>query len=223
MGCRDTAGASGTPVPIAGSVETLANGASAAPLALALPPIFLLVGPNLGIRYASGPAEQYLERAFPLSVTRGRLAVHDPGLKTQLLPSLRWACASGKLHNTASALHPLIDWRDPVSGALHVFRVTTMIVPDSEPGRSESLAGAFIDAPSVRFDPVDLYAAKHKLSRTEHRLLALLVAGHDLNSAARELGQKISTTRTVLKKVFFKTDTHRQAELIRNVLQEHSA
>jgi DNA-binding CsgD family transcriptional regulator len=220
MRYRDLTTDAGSSTTAGGEGSASANGISAAPLALALPPVFFLVGPNLGVRYASEPAEKYFRRGFPLSILGGRLTVHHADLKSELLPALRSASEHRRFDNGTTALRPLIDWRDPLSAALHVFRVTTMIIPGSDAGRSESLAGVFVDAPSVRYDPVELYAARYRLSRTEHRLLALLVAGHDLNSAALTLGQKISTTRTVLKKVFFKTDTHRQAELIRNVSHE---
>jgi DNA-binding CsgD family transcriptional regulator len=190
---------------------------------MGLPEILFLVARDLEIRYASAAAESYFKRTFPLSVAKGRLTVLDQDLKSRLVPALRSACGPGREADCRVAPRPFIDWRDPGTGAVHAFRITSMLLPSDDPFRPEWVAGAFVTAPCIRVDPAGLYAARHALSRTEHRLLALLVAGYDLNAAALTLGQKISTTRTILKKIFLKTDTHRQADLIRKVLAPHAA
>lgn len=56
------------------------------------------------------------------------------------------------------------------------------------------------------------------LTQSEARLAALLTQGHDVAQAAREMGQRVNTTRCMLKSVFAKTGTHRQAELLSLVL-----
>lgn len=194
----------------------------ASPSSFELPGNLFLVARSLEVRYASAAAEAYFALMFPLSVSKCRLIIHDPHLKSRLLPALRSACGPSGVADPKAARRPLIEWRDP-RGSVHVFRITSMLVPGADPLRQEWFAGAFVEAPSVQVDPVAVYAARHRLSRTEQRLLALLVAGYDLSASALELGQKISTTRTILKKVFLKTDTHRQAELVREVLAPHAA
>jgi DNA-binding CsgD family transcriptional regulator len=61
------------------------------------------------------------------------------------------------------------------------------------------------------------------LTQSEARLAALLAQGHDVAHAAREMGQRVNTTRCMLKSVFAKTGTHRQAELLSLVLSCSSA
>ena len=53
-----------------------------------------------------------------------------------------------------------------------------------------------------------------QLTPAESRLAASLAAGLDLKEAAAQLEIRISTARQYLKRVFAKTDTHRQAELV---------
>jgi len=52
------------------------------------------------------------------------------------------------------------------------------------------------------------------LTDAEAQLAAALVAGDDLQSAAKRLGIQYATARTRLAEIFFKTNTHRQSELI---------
>ena len=56
-------------------------------------------------------------------------------------------------------------------------------------------------------------------SRRPRAALAwLLVGDRTLSEAAAQLGIKLSTARTVLKRVLSKTDTRRQASLVRLLL-----
>lgn len=57
-----------------------------------------------------------------------------------------------------------------------------------------------------------------RLTATEARLAWLLAEGHTLQSAAGQLGVTHGTVRTHLKRVFSKTGTSRQAELVALVL-----
>jgi DNA-binding CsgD family transcriptional regulator/PAS domain-containing protein len=57
------------------------------------------------------------------------------------------------------------------------------------------------------------------LTRREARLAALLADGRSVAEAADETGITIGNARTHLKRIFNKTDTHRQAELVRLLFQ----
>jgi DNA-binding CsgD family transcriptional regulator/PAS domain-containing protein len=61
----------------------------------------------------------------------------------------------------------------------------------------------------------DVIATTLGLSRQEATLAALLARGRSVAEAADELGITVGTARTHLKRIFSKTDTHRQAELVR--------
>lgn len=52
------------------------------------------------------------------------------------------------------------------------------------------------------------------LTDAEAQLAAALVAGDDVQSAAKRLGIQYATARTRLAEIFFKTNTHRQSELM---------
>lgn len=56
------------------------------------------------------------------------------------------------------------------------------------------------------------------LTKAEAEVVGLLAAGHSLDEISRARGVKLATTRTLLKRVFAKTKTRRQGEIVRLVL-----
>lgn len=67
-------------------------------------------------------------------------------------------------------------------------------------------------------DPTILQEA-HGLTRCEAVVASMLVDGHSIEDIAEELAVEISTARSHLKKVFTKTGTHRQSDLVRLLMQ----
>ena len=67
-------------------------------------------------------------------------------------------------------------------------------------------------------EPIDLLQCHFSLTPAEARLALHLVAGETLRSAAFKLSITYETARTCLKKIFNKTGTHRQAELVMVIL-----
>jgi DNA-binding CsgD family transcriptional regulator len=64
-------------------------------------------------------------------------------------------------------------------------------------------------------DAVDMMATAYRLTTTEARVLASLLAGSTLAETAAALGIASTTARTHLDKIFSKTGVTRQADLIR--------
>jgi len=69
-------------------------------------------------------------------------------------------------------------------------------------------------------DGVAYLARLHGLSPAEARLAAALSRGSSLADYAEAASLSINTVRWTLKRVFVKTDTHRQAELVRLLMSE---
>ncbi len=66
-----------------------------------------------------------------------------------------------------------------------------------------------------------LVAARYGLTKTEAALTVALVGGHTVAAFAREHGCAEQTARSHLKRVFDKTRTRRQSDLVRAVLELH--
>lgn len=99
----------------------------------------------------------------------------------------------------------------------HIALAVPVERPATEP--SDAAAILFVFAPgedSARLvEPVcDLY----RLSPVEKQLACKLAGGLSLAEAAKAMKLKDATARSYLKQIFVKTDTHRQAELVRLLL-----
>ncbi len=86
-------------------------------------------------------------------------------------------------------------------------------------GTDRRAAAIYITDPQ---NPFDLDSSKlrrlYKLTPAEARLAAHLAQGSRLEEAAADLGVSLNTVRTHLKRIFSKTGTDRQAELVRLII-----
>src|SRR5207247_10282806 len=77
----------------------------------------------------------------------------------------------------------------------------------------------FVSDPDLHPEPDDELLQRHYgLTATEARVAALLVQGMNVKRVAEEMNVTLNTTRTHLKRVFAKTNTKRQSELVTLVL-----
>lgn len=82
--------------------------------------------------------------------------------------------------------------------------------------RESGAASLFLTSPETNGDGVaQLVSAAFGLTAAEGRVFAQVAGGGTIKKAAEELGMQQSTARTHLLRVFNKTGTHRQAELVR--------
>lgn len=85
----------------------------------------------------------------------------------------------------------------------------------SELGSRHSLAALVINNPATVQDAHDCALTQlYQLTPAQARLTTLIVAGHTLAHAARELNVSENTVRSHLKQIFQKTETHSQMELV---------
>jgi FixJ family two-component response regulator len=78
-----------------------------------------------------------------------------------------------------------------------------------------AVAAVFFGDPRRRATTTEqMLANLHGLTPAQARLASLLMSGHSIDEAARELQITASTARTHLKRVFAKTRTSRQGELV---------
>jgi DNA-binding CsgD family transcriptional regulator len=63
----------------------------------------------------------------------------------------------------------------------------------------------------------DVLTRLYGLTRTEAKLVQLLVAGLTLDEAATDLNVSVNTAHTHLKLVFHKTGVNRQAQLVHRI------
>jgi DNA-binding CsgD family transcriptional regulator len=97
------------------------------------------------------------------------------------------------------------------------------VLPLHRGGTDETLTGAralvlIIDPEHEPERPAELLRRLHGLTKTEAQIALRVSRGADLKQIAEEQSISLATVRTHLQHVFDKTDTHRQAELVRHLL-----
>ncbi|MHB8654558.1 MAG: helix-turn-helix transcriptional regulator [Terriglobia bacterium] len=143
------------------------------------------------------------------------LATETPGDR-QLDLMVRSAAATGAGRGFSAGGSLLLPRRArrPLQVAIVPFHSSHMLV------ESAPCALVFITDPDARIDPrTAVLSALYRLTPAECRLADLLLQGLELAAAAESLRITTGSARFMLKNVFHKTETHRQAELIRLLLR----
>jgi DNA-binding CsgD family transcriptional regulator len=83
----------------------------------------------------------------------------------------------------------------------------------------DAIAAIFVSDPEAGLSSAsEVIETIYSLTHSEAELVRLLSQGKSLEEAAEARGVAIATARSHLKRVFSKTDTKRQGELVRLVL-----
>lgn len=133
---------------------------------------------------------------------------------------LQLACADHRLRVAARAIRAEGSTIERL--VIHDSGATLTLVNEEQPFHTptgETGILAFLSDPAQLTTVNDgLLRARYRLTPAEIRLLDKLLQGRDVSEASAELGISPATARVQLKAVMRKTDTRRQAELIRVVL-----
>lgn len=177
----------------------------------------MLVDGAARLCFANAAAERILERGDGIIVHRGKLCAQRNG-QTEALRDLV-ACACGVGENPSPGIGGEIAIGRP-SGRRDLL---VSITPIGRTGKSAS-ASQFAATITIT-DPEDRPAPRQAILETlfgltpaEARLAAEMATGDSLERVAARLDLTRESARTTLKRVYSKTDTHRQAELVRLLL-----
>lgn len=179
-----------------------------------LPLGIMVVGAEGEVLHTNRRARDMGEAKAGLAVERGRVVAEFADETAQLIDTIGQAARGVDSGGKAVALSRM-NSEQPLS---------VMVVPlrrqPEGPGPGEAAAVLFIGDP----DDDQAFPAEHLmilfgLTRAEAALTLALLQGRGLEWAARQAAIGMNTARTHLKRVFDKTGTHRQAELVRLVLK----
>ncbi|MEH3144881.1 MAG: hypothetical protein PGN34_05940 [Methylobacterium frigidaeris] len=181
----------------------------------ALSSVVLVLNENRQVIFLNNAAETLIRQGDALTIHGGNLLAREPGSDARLQRALAAAVAGGA---------------EPGSGTdITIARPTGMavaatVLPVARPERPlpgspvAAAALVLIGSPEAQCrNGVTVVAGTHHLTPTESRLLSALVVGDGLGAAAEELAIAPTTARTHLQRIFLKTGTERQGELIRLV------
>lgn len=182
-----------------------------------LPRGVLLLDTRLAVKFANTYAEEVLAAGDGLLLDRAGLQAAHPA-DSAVLRAL-----------VAGAAHPAAGGPRAAGGYLAVRRpslrrplelLVTPLTPELAtvaPGRA--VAAVFLVDPERRLElPHEALRQLYGLTPAEARLASLLAEGIGLPEAAEQLGITRETAKSTLHLIFAKTDTRRQAELVRRLL-----
>jgi DNA-binding CsgD family transcriptional regulator/PAS domain-containing protein len=162
------------------------------------------------VLHHNAAADAMLRRGGPLRVIQGRLTARDAAEDAALRRALAEATVGS--FGMADAPQATLPIGDGTNG--QGLAVTLLPLPQGVPqGATVAIFAQHpVAAPAT---PLDAFAALHGLTPAETRSLNEILLGRSVPEAARALGVGEATTRTHLKRIFEKTGTSRQVELVR--------
>jgi DNA-binding CsgD family transcriptional regulator len=111
----------------------------------------------------------------------------------------------------------------PVGQRPYVIRVIPTSAAESNGMSSPTALVVIVDPEQEPVPDVEALRRLYGLTNTEAEVALRVLDGTGVVPIAEQLSISVSTVRTHLKHVFHKTDTHRQAELVRLLLSELAA
>jgi len=172
-----------------------------------------LVTKDLGLVYANQTGERLLKDNTFVTLTRGKLTF---ALATAQKTLCRALAGSSDAPDSAGRADVVVQVAAGDRG-VSLARVVPMHGVRPDGGTSSDIAGTiFLTGNRMGSEPSPGFAVSvFGLSQAEERVFALVGGGRTVSQTASELGLNVSTVRTHLLRVFEKTGTHRQAELVR--------
>ena len=171
----------------------------------------ILVDDRRRVVFANPSAEPFLDHAArqPLGIVRGEVVARDPASDSRLQAALSLALATETPpRGTAVAIQ-----RPEGVGTI---TLTLSPLPDGDAWDAAAETGAARPACMILIDDagVSALSRNYQLTPAETRVVEAIVIGKGLSWAARELGISRSTAHSHMDKVFQKTQTNRQAEVV---------
>jgi DNA-binding CsgD family transcriptional regulator len=157
-------------------------------------------------------AETIIANADGLSVINGRLHATEPRLDARLREALRAAACAGRAIDSpatvtidrTSAKRPYQLLLSPLRHGLATFAGV----------RQPEVVLLIVDPEHMRPAAIDVLKRAFGLTRREAALASALSTGKPIDAAADEIGMAYETARSHLRRIFDKTQTSRQTELM---------
>jgi DNA-binding CsgD family transcriptional regulator len=164
------------------------------------------------VRHANASAERLIAAGLGLSVQQGKLRATDANATRKLHALIGAANDSDSDRRTGGVMALSSPTRQkPASVSVTPARSEGAVLFDRQPFALVCVTDPEMGAGSCE----EQLRAVFALSPAEARTAAQLLAGNSLRQAAEELHLSYNTLRVHLSRIFFKTGTHSQSDLMR--------
>jgi DNA-binding CsgD family transcriptional regulator len=161
----------------------------------------------------------FANRAAEALFRAGLAFASDPARRLRLLEPADDASFRSALHRLATLRDGTsIRWSKPRSRTSRCSAIVTAQITPMRADATQFLVLMFDSRQAQSISPGRL-GHLLGLSDTESRLVAAIACGDDVANAAASAGVRVSSARTYLKRIFSKTSTHRQTQLVALVYQ----
>ncbi len=176
----------------------------------------ILVSGSGAVLGANRAARDAMSERDVFTVTRSGLEFQREGRRV-LMRDMIGSPRDGRLANRSA--QPMAFSLERPTGQRSLTVLVWSVAESEEPGTDDPAAVVFLGDPDR---PADVDESRlrqlYGLTGAEARVAALLARGYRLDEIAEMLGVAYETTRKHLKQIFGKTNTARQAELVRMVM-----
>ena len=167
---------------------------------------------------ANTAGESMLRKGDGLLLSGRELRARTPAETSSLRQNIAMAVADRPSAGGSQSTMVLSRARRRRPLSIHVLPLTeTSPLLDVHHGAAAVVC--VVDPEQVRVPDIEGIRTAFHLTPAEAGLVQCLTAGLSLTEAADQIGIRVDTARKRLKQVFQKTDTHRQADLVRLVLR----
>ena len=179
----------------------------------------ILVQGDARVIYMNKSAAEIVASQSGLLVHKRILKTTDDGETARLKALIRRAAFDGNEKGGAAGYFALSVSRDSDARALPII-VAGLKSAGLEVANAERCAVIFVSDPDLgEAIPMELLRSLYGLTAAEAGISLGLLEGKGLEPAASAASMKLNTAKTHLKRVFEKTHTGRQAELVRVMLK----
>jgi DNA-binding CsgD family transcriptional regulator len=179
-----------------------------------------IVGRDGRVLHLNPPAESIVASRDGLSVVSGLLRASVAHADRALERAVHQALAAPRSDAVTGGC---VAVPRPAGQRPYVIRVIPTSVAESNGMASPTALVVIVDPEREPVPDVDALRRLYGLTKTEAEVALRVLDGTGVVPIAEQLSISVSTVRTHLKHVFHKTDTHRQAELVRLLLSELAA
>jgi len=179
----------------------------------------IVVRSDATIVFMNETADSFMSEKGPLRLLNGRLSATNKRMAAELLAALGQCMAR---HSASSAPRPTTLAFPRATGTGVIATLFCQKGRSNSCSKSASNPTATIilqDPDLIPLLPADAFAQLYSLTQAELRVAMALIPGSTAQSAAEHLGISCNTVKTHLQRIFEKTSTSRQADLVALMLR----